>query len=160
MQDLKLKKNFFFFFILLLSPAILLLFTGAFSLLLITPADTWVHTIFAIGARMCILGAYATLLVVYIEAFPTKVRGTGVGVCGSFARIAGIITPFVANVEIEGAVSTFIVPLTVYAGFAIAAGIFVQLLPETTGQGLDDVDNLSEDKLSYQRLDRGDSPDE
>jgi len=87
----------------------------------------------AMVLRMAILGAYATLLVVTAEVFPTKIRATGVGLCGAVARVAGMITPFVAE---AGPADSYVVPLTVYGLTALLAVAIALMLPlETTGLG-------------------------
>ena len=84
-------------------PAVLLALTAAFAIPLIfdTLPDGALF-FFAMVLRMCVLGAYSTLLVVTAEVFPTKIRATGVSMCGAVARIAGIITPFVAEIKWDG----------------------------------------------------------
>ena len=112
----------------------LLTLTAVFALLLIwdTLPSGWLF-FFAMVLRMSILGAYAALLVVTAEVFPTKIRATGVGMCGSVARVAGIITPFVAEISVN---DSYVVPLAVYSGTALLAAVVAMLLPlETAGVG-------------------------
>jgi MFS family permease len=116
------------------AAAVLLTLTAVFSLLLIwdtLPSELLFF--FAMVLRMSILGAYAALLVVTAEVFPTKIRATGVGLCGAVARVAGIITPFVAEVSVN---DSYVVPLAVYSGTALLAAVVAMLLPyETAGLG-------------------------
>lgn len=114
--------------------AVLLFVTGIFSFLLMwSTLPSWILVFLAMVLRMAILGAYATLLVVTAEVFPTKIRATGVGLCGAVARVAGMITPFVAE---AGPAESYVVPLTVYGLTALLAVVIALMLPfETTGLG-------------------------
>ena len=117
-------------------PAVLLALTAAFAIPLIfdTLPDGALF-FFAMVLRMCVLGAYSTLLVVTAEVFPTKIRATGVSMCGAVARIAGIITPFVAEIKWDGQYE-YLTSLTIYSSTALLAAFVALALPvETTGVG-------------------------
>ncbi|KAL0487090.1 6 TM domain-containing transmembrane protein [Acrasis kona] len=116
----------------------LFLFCGIFLFLLCIPTGTWLLTVFAVGARMCVMGAFSTTYVFTSEVFPTVVRSTGMGVCSSTSRIAGIITSFVAvgQVSIKPWVS-----LVVYAVLCIVGAAFTFAVPvETNGKRFDNED--------------------
>jgi len=94
-------------------------------------------TIFAVFSRLFIMGAFSATYVYTPEAYPTTIRGIGLGACTSLGRIAGIITPYIANVFV-----TFSnwVPTGLYAGGCIVAAILSYYLPyETSNKALLDV---------------------
>ncbi|KAK3862992.1 hypothetical protein Pcinc_031196 [Petrolisthes cinctipes] len=63
------------------------------------------------------------------ELFPTTVRNMAVGTCSMVARIGCVITPYI--ITLLGDVH-YALPSTVFAVFAMSAGLLTLLLPETT----------------------------
>ncbi|KAK4316267.1 hypothetical protein Pmani_012560 [Petrolisthes manimaculis] len=63
------------------------------------------------------------------ELFPTTVRNMAVGTCSMVARIGCVITPYILT--LLGDVH-YALPSTVFAVFAMSAGLLTLLLPETT----------------------------
>ena len=125
-----------------LTQVILLGITGVATLMLIIDMPSWGTTIFAMLTRAAILGAYSTLLVFTVEAYPTHLRATAYGLCGAFSRIAGITTPFVA--AIAGADDSYTIPLIVYGVTAMVAAALAYILPiETGGMGTEIIAWLS-----------------
>jgi hypothetical protein len=115
----------------------LFLMCGVCMFLLMIPTGKWLLTIFAIGARLAVMGAFSSTFVMTPEVFPTKIRSTGLGVCSAFSRLAGIITPYVATALFK--VNAWI-PLIIYGVACILGGVLTFLIPvETSGKYL--VDN-------------------
>jgi hypothetical protein len=72
--------------------------TGLFyGLLMICVPEAWL-TVFLYGARAFAAGVFQAVYVYTPEVFPTKIRGIGMGVMTSAARIGALITPFIAQV--------------------------------------------------------------
>lgn len=56
-------------------------------------------TVFLFGIRAFVTGVFQAVYVYTPEVYPTAVRGIGMGINTSIARIGAIITPFVAQVR-------------------------------------------------------------
>ena len=56
-------------------------------------------TVFLFGARGFATGVFQAVYVYTPEVFPTKIRGTAMGLMSSSSRIGGLVTPFVAQVN-------------------------------------------------------------
>ncbi|KAL9656232.1 hypothetical protein ABK040_007847 [Willaertia magna] len=107
---------------------------GLFLVCLIIPTERWLLTIFAICARAGIMGATCALWVYTPETFPTSVRSLGTGISSCCARIAGMITPLIANVLIEVNIN---LPVLIYSGSCLLAFVLTHILPyETAGKSL------------------------
>jgi len=52
---------------------------------------------FAMMAKMSITASYGAVYVYTAEQFPTVVRNMGLGVGSFFARIGGIVAPYINN---------------------------------------------------------------
>ncbi|MCB9129069.1 MAG: MFS transporter [Ardenticatenales bacterium] len=90
----------------------------------------------AIWMSFFTLGAWGALYAYTPEAYPTTLRGTGMGGASGMARIAGVIAPILGGILVGQALS---VPLTVYAASFALAGLAALLLPrETNDQPLQD----------------------
>eukprot|EP01052_Picozoa_sp_SAG31_P021010 SAG31_NODE_1603_length_7767_cov_10.433359_5_plen_128_part_00 len=78
------------------------------------------------------------------ESLPTTVRATGLGACSAVSRLAGMVSPAVGQLLVDGDPS---VPLLVYAvSYFIGAAVVSRALPlETAGMSLSDMVN---DKLT------------
>jgi MFS transporter, putative metabolite:H+ symporter len=84
------------------------------------------------------LGAWGALYAYTPEAYPTNLRGTGMGTASGFTRIAGAIAPVMGAALMGGSVS-LVLPLTVFAvAFVIAGGAALALPNETAAQPLAD----------------------
>jgi putative MFS transporter len=83
------------------------------------------------------LGAWGALYAYTPEAYPTSLRGTGMGGASGMTRIAGAIAPSLGAALMAGGLA---LPLTVFAVSYILAGAAAWVLPkETSGQALQDV---------------------
>ena len=82
-------------------------------------------------------GASAGFAIVYIytaELFPTPVRNSAVGLCSTFARIGGMLSPVVADL----AVYASSIPFIIMGSSCCIGGLTALLLPETSGRPLPD----------------------
>ncbi|XP_038059997.1 organic cation transporter protein-like [Patiria miniata] len=90
------------------------------------------RTIIAMIGKFCIAGSFAIIYVVSGEIYPTPVRSAGMGLSSVTARIAGIISPFMLELE------SFWKPLpfVLFGVLSIVAGLLALLLPETNNKKL------------------------
>ncbi|XP_041351234.1 organic cation transporter protein-like [Gigantopelta aegis] len=106
------------------------------------------------------LGASAAFAIIYVfaaELFPTVVRNSGMGASSFCARIGGMASPYIADLGtlVDGEFSKAL-PLLVFGGSAIFAGILSLWLPETLDRVLpetiDDAKNFGKrnTKHSYE----------
>lgn len=83
------------------------------------------------------LGAWGALYAYTPEAFPTSVRGTGMGAASGMTRIAGAIAPSLGAALLGGGL---VIPLTVFAiSYLVAAAAALALPSETNQKPLADV---------------------
>ncbi|XP_013792773.2 organic cation transporter protein-like isoform X1 [Limulus polyphemus] len=99
-------------------------------------------TVSMIG-KAFISGAFGIMIVYSSEIFPTVVRNVGVGSSSTFARIGSMVAPFA--VKELGKVTNPRVPLGIFGGFSIFAGLLILLLPETNNKPLSDTLEEGED---------------
>lgn len=109
--------------------AFYLLASGVFTYLF--AAATSLNWIVAMGIWMSFftLGAWGALYAYTPEAYPTNLRGSGMGAASGFTRIAGAIAPSLGAVLLG---SGLVLPLTVFAISYILAGVAALLLPLET----------------------------
>lgn len=79
-------------------------------------------------------GSWSTFGPMFSELFPSAIRGTAVGTVFNLARGAQFVTPIVIERVAEHADLSHGISLA--AGFSIAAGMAIWLLPETRGREL------------------------
>lgn len=85
------------------------------------------------------LGAWGALYAYTPEAYPTKLRGTGMGTASGWTRIAGAIAPTLGAALMGQSVNLGL-PLTIFAvAFVIAGGAAMLLPNETAAQPLSDI---------------------
>jgi hypothetical protein len=56
---------------------------------------TWLKVTFAMIAKLVITSSYGTIYVFTAEQFPTVIRNVGLGASSTFARIGGVIAPYI-----------------------------------------------------------------
>ncbi|XP_033230040.1 organic cation transporter protein-like [Belonocnema kinseyi] len=100
---------------------------------LLVPADMdWLTITFVMIAKFAITSSYGAIYVFTAEQFPTVVRNVGLGASSTFARIGGVIAPYInhlANVW-------YPLPNVIYGAAALFAGLLSLLLPETLNKKL------------------------
>jgi putative MFS transporter len=116
--------------------AVYLAASGVFTFLF--AAVTSLNWVVAMGVWMSFftLGAWGALYAYTPEAYPTNLRGTGMGAASGFTRIAGAIAPTLGAVLLS---QDLVLPLTVFAiSYVVAAGAALLLPRETSQKPLQD----------------------
>jgi putative MFS transporter len=110
---------------------IYLVASGIFTFLF--AAVTSLNWIVAMGIWMSFftLGAWGALYAYTPEAYPTILRGTGMGAASGMTRIAGAIAPSLGGILLS---TSIFVPLAVFAISYVIAGLAAFYLPAETGQ--------------------------
>lgn len=55
----------------------------------------WLKVTFAMIAKLAITSSYGTIYVFTAEQFPTVIRNVGLGASSTFARVGGVIAPYI-----------------------------------------------------------------
>uniref|UniRef100_A0A8C3M9V4 Uncharacterized protein n=1 Tax=Geospiza parvula TaxID=87175 RepID=A0A8C3M9V4_GEOPR len=115
---------------------ILLLLAGLVCLILtgIPEDQPVVITVLAIIGKFTATAAFSTSYVYAAELFPTILRQTGVGLCSTMARVAGILAPLI----IPLARYHRAIPKAIFGSIPVLVALFCILLPETRGVDLPD----------------------
>jgi len=102
---------------------------GGITLLMIPMVSAVIgKTILAQIGRFAITGSFSMVFVYAVEIFPTIVRNVGVGTSSTWARVGGVIAPYIGRElgkQSPGA------PLIIFGITSIIASILVLFLPET-----------------------------
>lgn len=110
-------------FYLIASGLFTYLFALATSLNMLVAMGIWIS--------FFTLGAWGAVYAYTPEAYPTNLRGTGIGTASGWTRIAGAIAPSLGAALLGGGL---IVPLTVFAVFFVIGGVASIALPHETSQ--------------------------
>ncbi|XP_067674156.1 organic cation transporter protein-like [Haliotis asinina] len=95
-------------------------------------SSDWVTVVLAMLGKLGASGTFATVYVYTAELFPTVIRNSGLGVSSFFARIGGMVSPYIADLGVLlGGDLKVALPLIVFGGLSIAAGLLTLFLPET-----------------------------
>ncbi|KAJ8314449.1 hypothetical protein KUTeg_006599 [Tegillarca granosa] len=83
--------------------------------------------------------AFGTVYIYSLELFPTVVRNGGMGLSSCIARLGGMAAPYVAKSgDLVGGDFGQALPLVIFGGCSVSAGLLSMLLPETLNQKLPD----------------------
>eukprot|EP01112_Ceratiomyxa_fruticulosa_P005765 TRINITY_DN1660_c0_g1_i2.p1 TRINITY_DN1660_c0_g1~~TRINITY_DN1660_c0_g1_i2.p1 ORF type:complete len:469 (-),score=75.92 TRINITY_DN1660_c0_g1_i2:102-1508(-) len=115
---------------------VLFLATSAFSILFAVSRGEWMVILFAVLINLTNNGASGVVYTVTPEAFPTKVRSTGIGSCSVWNRTAGMIAPVLGGALLKMPIA---ISFTLWAGAYFVAAFLAFIIPETTGASLDEV---------------------
>jgi len=105
--------------------------------LLITPmvSATIAKTVLAQIGRFAITGSFSMVFVYAVEIYPTAVRNVGLGSSSTWARVGGVIAPYIGR---ELGKQSPAAPLVIFGVTSILAAILVLILPETKSITLPD----------------------
>ncbi|XP_067674641.1 organic cation transporter protein-like [Haliotis asinina] len=97
----------------------------------------WTLVLLSLIGKMGASGAFATVYIYTAEVYPTPVRNVGLGAGSMCSRIGGVISPYIVDLGIlvEGGFGEAL-PLMVFGGAAVLAGVLTFFLPETLNQDL------------------------
>ncbi|XP_069127358.1 organic cation transporter protein-like isoform X3 [Argopecten irradians] len=91
-----------------------------------------VKVTFAMLGKFGITASYGIIYLMAAEVFPTVVRNAGMGVSSMCARIGGMLAPQMLELkQVWGPL-----PLILFGGLSVSAGLLALLLPETAGKPL------------------------
>ncbi|NXI10655.1 S22AD protein, partial [Irena cyanogastra] len=93
-----------------------------------------VTTILAIIGKFTSTAAFSTSYVYSAEVFPTILRQTGVGLCSTMARVAGILAPLIIPLSHYHRA----IPKAIFGSIPVVVALSCILLPETRGIDLAD----------------------
>jgi len=94
----------------------------------------YIKTGLALMGKFGASAAFAIVFVFTAELFPTPVRNSAIGLCSTFARFGGILSPVVAGL----AVYAPSIPFIIMGSSCCIGGLTALLLPETAGKPLPD----------------------
>nr|XP_039251339.1 organic cation transporter protein-like [Styela clava] len=98
--------------------------------MMFVPKDLlWLNICLSMFGKFSIAAAFGTVYIYAAEIYPTPIRNLGLGVCSSWARIGGILSPFIAMLD-EYAKP---LPYVVFGLMSIFGGFLALLLPEVIG---------------------------
>ncbi|KAM8967249.1 solute carrier family 22 member 13-like [Pelodytes ibericus] len=119
-----------------LSQAVCLLLGGTMCLIITgIPKDLpIVVTSLAVIGKFSIASSFSICYIYSTELFPTVIRQSGMGLCSTVARIAGIIAPLISLLDkYDSAIS-----MAIYGSGTVIGGLLSFLLPETRNKELQD----------------------
>ncbi|KAJ8315875.1 LOW QUALITY PROTEIN: hypothetical protein KUTeg_008025 [Tegillarca granosa] len=114
-----------------------------------------VTIVLAMLGKVGISAAFAIIYVWSAEIYPTVVRNSSMGLCSTSARIGGMISPYIADLSkvIPGNFGRAL-PLVIFGGLSVLAGILAVALPETMNMKLpetiEDGKQFGKNKNRYQ----------
>ncbi|NXM04901.1 S22AD protein, partial [Tyrannus savana] len=91
-------------------------------------------TVLAIIGKFTATSSFSVSYVYAAELFPTVVRQTGVGLCSTLARVAGILAPLIIPLDKYHRA----IPMAIFGSIPVLVSLFCILLPETRGVDLPD----------------------
>ncbi|CAG5132593.1 unnamed protein product, partial [Candidula unifasciata] len=97
----------------------------------------WINIVLALIGKCGAAAAFAIVYIYSAELFPTVLRNSLMGVVCLFARLGGMVSPYVADLSsiVESKFGQAI-PLTVFGASTIIGGLLCILLPETLNRHL------------------------
>ncbi|XP_071114400.1 organic cation transporter protein-like [Haliotis cracherodii] len=120
-----------------------------FSILYLGESYQWITITLAMIGKMGTAMCFAVVYVFSSELFPTVVRNVAVGASSSWARVGGMIAPYVADAgKLVGGDFGRALPLLVFGAASVVAGLLALLLPETLNR---DLPETIEDGIAFGR---------
>ncbi|GFO13864.1 organic cation transporter protein [Plakobranchus ocellatus] len=97
----------------------------------------WVTLVLSLVGKFGATAGFAVIYMFTAELFPTVMRNSVIGVGSLCARIGGILSPFIGNLgKMFSGPFGIALPLVVFGGLSVTAGVLVLFLPETTNKSL------------------------
>ncbi|XP_076469494.1 organic cation transporter protein-like isoform X2 [Babylonia areolata] len=99
----------------------------------------WITTALAMLGKLGISASFTAIYLITAETFPTVIRNLGMGCSSACGRIGSIVSPYVADLALYvGGRFGRAVPLVIFGGLALLAGLLALYLPETLNRTLPD----------------------
>ncbi|WAR08263.1 ORCT-like protein [Mya arenaria] len=97
----------------------------------------WITVVLSNVGKFGVSAAFAIIYVWSAELFPTLVRNSGMGSSSMMARVGSMISPYIADLGtfVDGDFGKAL-PLIIFGGLSVVAGLLSLFLPETNGQVL------------------------
>ncbi|XP_008215741.1 organic cation transporter protein [Nasonia vitripennis] len=102
------------------------------AMLFIPTEMVWLKVTFAMIAKLAITSSYGTIYVFTAEQFPTVIRNVGLGASSTFARVGGVIAPYINYLGYYWAP----LPFVIFGFCSLLGGSLSLLLPETLNKKL------------------------
>ncbi|XP_076081366.1 organic cation transporter protein-like [Mytilus galloprovincialis] len=94
-------------------------------------------TALAMLGKLFATAAFATIYIISAELFPTAIRNAGMGSSSLWARVGGMISPFIADTaDLIGGTSGKAIPLVIFGAASLVAAGLTLTLPETLNRQL------------------------
>ncbi|XP_046328503.2 organic cation transporter protein-like [Haliotis rufescens] len=108
-----------------------------FTVLYLDKDHQWATVLLAMVGKLGAAGGFAIIYVFSAELFPTVVRNSAMGASGSWARVGGMIAPYIADLGkvVHGDIG-HVLPLIIFGSASVAAGLLSLFLPETLNRCL------------------------
>jgi len=105
----------------------------------IVEGPEWITQVLSLIGKFGASAAFAVIYIYSAELFPTVMRNSGIGIASFAARIGGVASPYIADLGdmIEGDLGVAL-PLIIFGGVSVVAGLLALLLPETLNRTLPD----------------------
>lgn len=113
--------------------AVYLVASGVFTYLFAVTNSLNGMVMMGIWMSFFTLGAWGALYAYTPEAYPTNLRGTGMGAASGMTRISGAIAPSLGAALMGGSLA-LVLPLTIFAISFILAGVAALAMPKETKQ--------------------------
>ncbi|KAL5010530.1 hypothetical protein ScPMuIL_012835 [Solemya velum] len=94
----------------------------------------WLKVSLAMVGKFGITASYGIIYLMAAELFPTVVRNIGMGISSMFARIGGMLAPYILESNLSNVWDPL--PLLFLGVMSVIAGSFALFLPETAGEAL------------------------
>lgn len=110
-----------------------------FTLMYASDDLQWTTTALAIISKLCITGSFGIIYLHTCELYPTCVRNGALGAMSTFARVGGIIAPYVMMMRLlaDGKIGDSLPLITMGFGCVSAAASYF-FLPETNNKPMKD----------------------
>ncbi|XP_075216993.1 organic cation transporter isoform X2 [Lycorma delicatula] len=95
---------------------------------------SWLTVTLAMIGKLAISASYGTVYIYSAEQFPTVIRNVALGACSTFARVGGILAPYI-NILAEIYAP---LPLIIFGLLSVSSVFFAFFLPETHNKKLPD----------------------
>ncbi|XP_067676242.1 organic cation transporter protein-like [Haliotis asinina] len=120
-----------------------------FTILYAEQSLQWITVLLAMIGKLGAAAGFAIIYVFSSELFPTVIRHSATGASSSWARVGGMIAPYIVDWgKFIGGDFGRALPLLVFGSLSVLAGLLALLLPETLNR---DLPETIEDGIKFGR---------